>query len=421
MTNPNLKIPLTLIQKYKLSTLAVLIYGELNGLYSKYYKCEITDSELAKRLNRSTVSIQRSIHDLKKSKLISSKQKANYKGRSIKVAQINDKKYILIPVSIVRNKDLSLNALLVYGSLYSRLQKQIKINKDMKIHTNNPSFTISKSEIAKEINKSSRFIGTKLNELKEKRYIIANSFKGVGIEISFLLVDNSNKNGRPHQKVGTKRVSTYEQNEYPRRNRMSIHVGTKRSTNKVLININKETHFHSSSSNKDLPEETNIPPTPVTPDKSKDIYELNKLDAEQSTTHPLKTQKYNKTAKSGSGKNKEITPYNSASKIKTDQTSNNKDAQSANSIQEQANYIAYDGFNIGYQCKALQHILRRYTGKSYIIAFNQIPLIKNQLDKGLTLYDFESAIKSLIQQGKTISITDLANNLSKYLSKTNSN
>ena len=74
MTNPNLKIPLALIQKYKLSKLTLLVYGELNGLYSKYHKCDITDNELAKRLNRSIASIQRSMHDLKRSKLISSKQ-----------------------------------------------------------------------------------------------------------------------------------------------------------------------------------------------------------------------------------------------------------------------------------------------------------------------------------------------------------
>ena len=43
MPKPNLKIPLILIQKYKLSPLAILLYGELNGLYSKYHMCNITD------------------------------------------------------------------------------------------------------------------------------------------------------------------------------------------------------------------------------------------------------------------------------------------------------------------------------------------------------------------------------------------
>ena len=450
MTNPNLKIPLALLKKYKLSTLAILIYGELNGLYSKYHKCEITDKQLTQRLNRSNTRVQYGLNELKKNNLIFSKQKPNYRGRSIQVPQINDKKYILVPVSIIRNKDLSQNALLVYGSLYSRFQKQIKINRDKRIEDDSPSLIISKTEIAQEINKSSRFIGTKLNELKERGYIDANSIKGVGIEISFLPVDNSIKNGRPCKKVGTERVSTYEQNGQPHRNKTGIHIGTERATNKVLININKETHIHSSSSNKDLvdvhtaleefllnpensfddlaslscpvyydstPDEKDMPPISVA-ESPKDINDLNKLDAEHSTTHPPKTQKYNKTAKSGSEKGKEIAPYNSASKVKTDQTSNNKDAQS---VKEEINYIAYNGFNIDYQCKTLQHILRRYTGKNYIISFNQISLLKKQLDSGLTLYDFESAIDYLIQQGKTISIKDLANNLPNYLSKTNSN
>ena len=448
MTNPNLKIPLALLKKYKLSTLAILIYGELNGLYSKYHKCEITDKQLTQRLNRSNTRVQYGLNELKKNNLIFSKQKPNYRGRSIQVPQINDKKYILVPVSIIRNKDLSQNALLVYGSLYSRFQKQIKINRDKRIDDDSPSLIISKTEIAQEINKSSRFIGTKLNELKERGYIDANSIKGVGIEISFLPVDNSIKNGRPCKKVGTERVSTYEQNGQPHRNKTGIHIGTERATNKVLININKETHIHSSSSNKDLvdvhtaleefllnpensfddlaslscpvyydstPDEKDMPPISVA-ESPKDINDLNKLDAEHSTTHPPKTQKYNKTAKSGSEAGKSKIPISSASKIKTDQTSN-KDAQSVNKV----NYIKYNGFNIEYQCKTLQHILRRCTGKEYIITFDQISLIKARLESGLTLYDFEAAINYLIKQGKAISIKDLAINLPNYLSKINSN
>ena len=408
MTNPNLKIPLALIQKYKLSKLTLLVYGELNGLYSKYHKCDITDNELAKRLNRSIASIQRSMHDLKRSKLISSKQKANYKGRSIKVAQVNEKKYILIPISIIRNKNLSQNALLVYGSLYSRSQKQTKINKDRKIPDISPIFIVSKTDIAKELNKTPKTIGRAIKELASKNYIIFNSITGIGIEVNLPPIDCGKL-----QKVGQKREATYDKNEKPPMTKMRSQLGQKRATNKVLININKETHFHSSSSNKDL-----VGVNSVIPESLKDIYELNKLDAEQSTSHPPKTQKYNITVKSGSEKGKEITPYNSASKVKTDQTSNNKDAQS---VKEEINYIAYDGFNIGYQCKVLQQILRRYTTKNYIISFDQIPLIKKQLESGLTLYDFESAINYLIQQGKTISIKDLANNLPNYLSKTNSN
>ena len=443
MTNPNLKIPLALIQKYKLSKLTLLVYGELNGLYSKYHKCDITDNELAKRLNRSIASIQRSMHDLKRSKLISSKQKANYKGRSIKVAQVNEKKYILIPISIIRNKNLSQNALLVYGSLYSRSQKQTKINKDRKIPDISPIFIVSKTDIAKELNKTPKTIGRAIKELASKNYIIFNSITGVGIEVNLPPIDCGKL-----QKVGQKREATYDKNEKPPMTKMRSQLGQKRATNKVLININKETHIHSSSSNKDLvgvhtaleefllnpensfddlaslscpvyydsiPDEKDMPPISVA-ESPKDINDLNKLDAEHSTTHPPKTQKSNNTAKSGSEESNSKTFNNSASKTKTDQTPN-KDAQFANKI----NYIDYNGFNIDYQCKTLQDILRRCTGKPYIIAFNLKALIKARLDSGLTLYDFESAINYLIKQGKTIYIKDIAINLPNYLSKINSN
>ena len=446
MDNPNLKIPLALIQEYKLSTLAILIYGELNGLYSKYHKCDITDKELSKRLNRSIPRIQHGLNELKKNSLIFSKQKPNYRGRSIQVAKVNSEAFILIPVSIVRYKNLSQNALLVYGSLYSELKKQIKINEDKKIDDDNPSFIISKAQIAQEINRTIRTVGRAIQELSSKKYIIFNSINGVGIEISFLSVDNSNKNGRPRKKVGQKREATYDKNEKPPMTKARSQLGQKRATNRILININKDDY--SSSSNKDLvnvhttldkflsnpensfddltslscpvyydsiPDEKDMPPISVA-ESPKDINDLNKLDAEHSTTHPPKTQKYNKTANSGSEAGKSKIPISSASKIKTDQTSN-KDAQSVNKV----NYIKYNGFNIEYQCKTLQHILRRCTGKEYIITFDQISLIKARLESGLTLYDFEAAINYLIKQGKAISIKDLAINLPNYLSKINSN
>lgn len=435
------------MQQYKLSTLTLLVYGELNGLYSKNHQCFITDKELSKRLNRSIPRIQHGLNELKKNSLIFSKQKPNYRGRSIQVAKVNSQAFILIPVSIVSYKNLSQNALLVYGSLYSELKKQIKINEDKKIDDDNPSFIISKAQIAQEINRTIRTVGRAIKELSSKKYIIFTSINGVGIEISFLPVDNSNKNGRPRKKVGQKREATYAKNEKPPMTKARSQLGQKRATNRVLININKETHFHSSSSNKDLvgvhtaleefllnpensfddlkplpcpvyydsiPNETDIPPL-IKTESLNDINDLNKLDAEQSTTHPPKTQKSDNTAKSGSEEKKEKM-LSSASKTKTDQTPN-KDAQSANKI----NYIDYNGFNIDYQCKTLQDILRRCTGKPYIITFNLKALIKARLDSGLTLYDFESAINYLIKQGKTIYIKDLAINLPNYLSKINSN
>ena len=243
MTNPNLKIPFALLQKYHLSFLAVLLYGELNGLYTKFGKCEITDTSLSKRLNRSISGIRRGLTELKDSGLIKSKQKPNYKGRNITVTKLDDKKFILIPIAIIRRYDLSLGALLVYGSIYSRIQKQIKINQDKRINDVHPSITVTKSELAKQLNKTGRFIGIKINELENHGYIIASSIKGKGIEIATLPTNS---------KVGTKRVATYEQNEHPHRNKTSIHVGTKLATNRTFNKIiNKEIVKKQSSLNKD--------------------------------------------------------------------------------------------------------------------------------------------------------------------------
>ena len=209
----NLKIPQVLINVYHLRPLAILVYSEVNGIYSKYHKCYITDKELTRRLNRSVSSIQRAIAKLKELGLIQTKQKPNYKGRYITSTPVSMDKYILLPVKVIRNKDLSLGALLVYGSLYSRHHKQIKINADK--HQENASLIISvtNQELANELGKTSRFIQIKVKELLQKNYIAINSINGVGIEINLLPVDNSKKDGRPMDNLRTKCVATHEQNE----------------------------------------------------------------------------------------------------------------------------------------------------------------------------------------------------------------
>ena len=125
--NPNLHIPTALIKNYRLSDLALLVYGELNGLYSKHKQCFITDKALSERLNRSVASIQKAIRDLKNLGLITSKQKPNFKGRNITVPPLNAKKFLLIPVVVVRNHDLNIGAKLLYGSLYSRQKKHTNL------------------------------------------------------------------------------------------------------------------------------------------------------------------------------------------------------------------------------------------------------------------------------------------------------
>lgn len=406
----NLKIPQVLINVYHLRPLAILVYSEVNGIYSKYHKCYITDKELTRRLNRSVSSIQRAIAKLKELGLIQTKQKPNYKGRYITLTPVSMDKYLLIPVKIVRNKDLSLGALMVYGSLYSRHHKQIKVNADK--HQENASLIISvtNQEIANELGKTARFIRKKIKELAQKNYIAINSIKGVGIEISLLTTE----------KVGTKCVSTYEQNEHPHRNKMRIHIGTKRATNKYLIdNINKDDY--SSSFNKDqrgavdpfdpfevgeplkepvyydsIPNDDEMPPNTNNDETSKDIAELNTLDIQNATQH--KTSPITGKSCSESG-NKYIDRSTKPTRKK---------------------YHAYNGFNLDYQVDQLRKMLNSKTGKHYPIT-NQRPLIEQRLKDGFTLYDFEKAIDYLIQQRRTISIRELVININNYLNKINSN
>ena len=266
--------------------------------------------------------------------------------------------------------------------------------------------SVTNQELANELGKTARFIRKKIKELAQKNYIAINSIKGVGIEISLLTTE----------KVGTKCVSTYEQNEHPHRNKMRIHIGTKRATNKYLIdNINKDDY--SSSSNKDqrgavdpfdpfevggplkepvyydsIPNDDEMPPNTNNDETSKDIAELNTLDIQNATQH--KTSPI--TGKSGSESgNKYIDRSTKPTRKK---------------------YHAYNGFNLDYQVDQLRKMLNSKTGKHYPIT-NQRPLIEQRLKDGFTLYDFEKAIDYLIQQRRTISIRELVINISTYLNK----
>lgn len=408
MKNPNLKIPLVLINN-SLPILVILVYSELNGLYSKNNQCYITDKELSRRLNRSISSIQRAMNELRNYDLIQTKQKPNYKGRFITVTPVDMNKFLLIPVKVIRNKDLSLSALLVYGSLYSRYKKKVKEYADKHKEDAPLIISVTNQEIANELGKTARFIRKKIKELAQKNYIAINSIKGVGIEISLLTTE----------KVGTKCVSTYEQNEHPHRNKMRIHIGTKRATNKYLIdNINKDDY--SSSFNKDhpqavdpfdpfevgkplkepvyydsIPNENDMPPQKNNDETTKDIAELNTLDIQNATQH--KTSPI--TGKSGSESgNKYIDRSTKPTRKK---------------------YHAYNGFNLDYQVDQLRKMLSSKTNKRYIITSQQIPLIQQRLKDGFTLYDFEKAIGYLIQQKQSISVKELVINISNYLSKIN--
>ena len=396
-----------------LPILVILVYSELNGLYSQNNQCYITDKELSRRLNRSISSIQRAMHELRNYDLIQTKQKPNYKGRFITVTPVDMNKFLLIPVKVIRNKDLSLGALLVYGSLYSRYKKKVKEYADKHKEDAPLIISVTNQEIANELGKTARFIRKKIKELAQKNYIAINSIKGVGIEISLLTTE----------KVGTKCVSTYEQNEHPHRNKMRIHIGTKRATNKYLIdNINKGENYSFSSSNKDqrgtvdpfdpfevgeplkepvyydsIPNDDEMPPKPNNAETSKDIAELNTLDIQNATQH--KTSPITGKGGSESG-NKYIDRSTKPTRKK---------------------YHAYNGFNLDYQVDQLRKMLNSKTNKRYIITSQQIPLIEQRLKDGFTLYDFERAIDYLVQQKQPISVKELVINISNYLNKINSN
>ena len=423
MKNPNLKIPLVLINN-GLPILVILVYSELNGLYSKNNQCYITDKELSRRLNRSISSIQRAMHELRNYDLIQTKQKPNYKGRFITVTPVDMNKFLLIPVKVIRNKDLSLGALLVYGSLYSRHYKQIKINADKHKEDAPLIISVTKSELANELNKSVRAVQYQLRELENKHYIQIDCFTGINLEIILVpiknLVDNSQKDGRPKNDPSKKCVPTLAKNEHRGKQKMRTHPSKKRATNKYLIdNINKDDY--SSSFNKDhpqaidpfnpfevseplkepvyydsIPNDDEMSPNTNNNETSKDIAELNTLDIQNATQH--KTSPI--TGKSGSESgNKYIDRSTKPPRKK---------------------YHTYNGFNLDYQVDQLRKMLNSKTGKHYPIT-NQRPLIEQRLKDGFTLYDFERAIDYLVQQKQSISVKELVINISNYLNKINSN
>ena len=429
MKNPNLKIPLVLINN-GLPILVILVYSELNGLYSKNNQCYITDKELSRRLNRSERSIQRAMHELRNYALIKTKQKPNYKGRFSTVTPVDMNKFLLIPVKVIRSKDLSLGALLVYGSLYSRHHKQIKINADKHKEDAPLIISVTKSELANELNKSVRAVQYQLRELENKHYIQIDCFTGINLEIVLVpiknLVDNSQKGGRPKNDPSKKCRTTLAKNVVLGKQKMSYHPSKKCPTNKYLIdNINKGDDLSSSSSNKDqrgtvdpfdpfevgeplkepvyydsIPNENDMPPQMPYIEITKEVAELNTLDHQISIQNATQHKTSPITGKSGSESgNKYIDRSTKPTRKK---------------------YHAYNGFNLDYQVDQLRKMLNSKTGKHYPIT-NQRPLIEQRLKDGFTLYDFERAIDYLVQQKQSISVKELVINISNYLNKINSN
>ena len=448
MEQANLKIPLTLIQDYKLSPLACLLYGELSGLYFKNHRCDITDRTLSSRLNRSIPRIQSGLRELKDSGLITSKQKPNYKGRNITVAKTAEKPFILIPVAIVRRKDLKENELLIYGSIYSEIQKQIKINRDKKIDDMSPDVIITRSELAKKLNIALRSVSRLLYKLANKQYIIFNSISGVGIQVNIIPINSFTEKDchRPftQNEGGQKREPPLTKVRSQPLTKTRSHPGQKRATNKYIINnINKgkisqnkdflrshtaldeflEDPFYTPADLQSLsspmyynslPDENSIPPE-LEKESYSDFEELNRLDSNQATSKHHQHKNNAKTAKSGSErkgskdlikiapKQKDLAPDNGTRSI-----------VSSNNFSKN-HYKPYNHVNLDYQSNTLQSILRNITGKQYIITQRTKEALYQQLEHGYTLNDFETAISSLIRQGKQVSMLDLTLHIGSYL------
>lgn len=184
-----------------------------------------------------------------------------------------------------------------------------------------------------------------------------------------------------------------------------------------------------------LPDENNIPPEQEKESYS-DYEELNKLDSNQATSKHHKHKNNSRTAKSGSREKGSTNLTNTSpkhhqhkndaetaksgskekgSKELTQTTPKQKDLEpdigtrsitSTNNFSKN-DYTPYNGFNLDYQSNTLQSILRNITGKQYIITQRTKEALYQQLEHGYTLNDFETAISSLIRQGKQVSMLEI--------------
>lgn len=295
-----LKIPLALITSFNLTPRAILVYGELNGLYSKTKACFISDRTLAKRLNCKVPTIQRAIKQLKEHGLIESKliyhKGFQGKGRQITVHTTNTlkQKYILIPLAIVRNHNILLRASLLYGILNREYKIQHKIEKDVyKVEINSPIF-VTKQELASKLNISSEMVRQYLNNLQDNSFINKTINNGKGLKI--ILSTEQPKSENPTLDNQHKSSNTYQYNDHKPTKKMIINNSEptnimiidpprKRSSNKPFNKYIFNKEFSSSLSNKDIFflknnifNKENIPPEKTKKNISKEIDLLNELD-----------------------------------------------------------------------------------------------------------------------------------------------
>ena len=294
-----LKIPLSLITSFKLTPRAILVYGELSGLYSKTKACFISDKTLATRLNCKVPTIQRAIKQLKEYELIESRliyhKGFNGKGRQIIVHTPNalTKEYILIPLTIIRNPNILLRASLLYGILNRKYKIQHKIEKDVyKIETDSPILT-TKQELASKLDVSLEMVRQYLNNLQANSLIERTINNGTGLEIRLCktlckkipksenpTLDNQTHQENDHSPTKKMIITDLEPTKI-----MIIDPPRKRSSNKTLNRLISNRELVYSLSNKDIsclknriPNENDIPPEKAKESIPKEIELLNELD-----------------------------------------------------------------------------------------------------------------------------------------------
>ena len=288
-----LKIPLALLTSFDLTPRAILVYGELNGLYSKNKACFISDNTLASRLNCKVPTIQRAIKQLKDRGLIESKHLYNRRQITVHTPNALTKEYILIPLTVIRNPNILLRASLLYGILNRKYKIQHKIDKDVsKIEIDSPILT-TKQKLASKLNVSLEMVRQYLNNLQANSLIERTINNGTGLEIRLCktLCKNIPKSENP-----TLDNQTHQENDHRPTKKMIItnleptkimiiDPPRKRSSNKTLNRLISNRELVYSLSNKDIsclknriPNENDIPPEKVKESIPKEIELLNELD-----------------------------------------------------------------------------------------------------------------------------------------------
>lgn len=288
-----LKIPLALLTSFDLTPRAILVYGELSGLYSKSKACFISDKKLASRLNCKVPTIQRAIKQLKDRGLIESKHLYNRRQITVHTPNALTKEYILIPLTVIRNPNILLRASLLYGILNRKYKIQHKIDKDVhKVEVDSPILT-TKQKLASKLNVSLEMVRQYLNNLQANSLIERTINNGTGLEIKlcktlckkipksdFPTLDNQTHQENDHRPTKKMIITNLEPTKI-----MIIDPPRKRSSNKTLNRLISNRELVYSLSNKDIsclknriPNENDIPPEKVKESIPKEIELLNELD-----------------------------------------------------------------------------------------------------------------------------------------------